>query len=129
MKVRRIGHLRYAQCDGESDGGPKAGIASGDVGFLGNRVVPLQRWLARLGQFLRVQYYHREDQSSRVTRETFTPSGLSPVGPTVTTRDRFLFENTTVGAYVQQEFDWENRIFLTGALRRDDNSVLWNGVR
>ena len=70
-----------------------------------------------------VQYYHREDLSSGVTRETVTPSGLSQAGPTVTTRDRFLFENTTVGAYLQQEFDWENRIFLTGALRRDDNSV------
>jgi hypothetical protein len=32
-------------------------------------------------------------------------------------------ENTILGVYIQQEFDWENRIFLTGAIRRDDNSA------
>ena len=70
-----------------------------------------------------VQYYHREDQSSRATRETFTASALSTVGETITVTDKFLVKNTTLGAYIQQEFDLENRIFLTGAIRRDDNSA------
>ena len=70
-----------------------------------------------------VQYYHREDQSSRATSETFTANALSTVGVTITTTDRFLVKNTTLGAYIQQEFDWENRIFLTGAIRKDDNSA------
>ena len=70
-----------------------------------------------------LQHYDREDRSTRVTRETFTASGLSTGGPTVTIRDRFLSENNTVGAYIQQEFDWENRIFLAGAIRRDDNGT------
>ena len=32
-------------------------------------------------------------------------------------------ENVQVGAFVQQEFDWENRIFFTAGLRVDDNSA------
>ena len=70
-----------------------------------------------------VQYYHREDLSSRATSETFTTSAPSTARATTTTTDRLLWENTTLGAYIQQEFDWENRIFLTGAIRRDDNSA------
>ena len=70
-----------------------------------------------------VQYYHRRDLSSQVTSETLTASAPSTVGATITTADRLLWENTTLGAYIQQEFDWENRIFLTGAIRRDDNSA------
>jgi outer membrane cobalamin receptor len=34
-----------------------------------------------------------------------------------------MFENATVGAYVQQQFDWQQRLFLTGAVRADDNSA------
>lgn len=32
-------------------------------------------------------------------------------------------ESVTVGAFVQQQFDWDNRVFLTGAVRMDDNSA------
>ena len=70
-----------------------------------------------------VQYYHREDFLSQATSETLTTSPPSTVGPTTTITDEFLLENTTLGAYIQQQFDWENRIFLTGAIRRDDNSA------
>jgi len=63
----------------------------------------------------------REDLSSRVTRETFTASGLPTGGPTATIKNKFFLEDNTVGAYIQQAFDWENRIFLAGAIRRDDN--------
>jgi TonB-linked SusC/RagA family outer membrane protein len=31
--------------------------------------------------------------------------------------------NTTVGAYVQEKLDWKNRLFLTGAVRVDNNSA------
>ncbi len=32
-------------------------------------------------------------------------------------------ESVTVGAFFQQQFDWENRVFFTGAVRLDDNSA------
>jgi TonB-dependent SusC/RagA subfamily outer membrane receptor len=32
-------------------------------------------------------------------------------------------EDVTVGVFVQQQFGWRNRVFLTGALRMDDNSA------
>src|SRR5690606_40895699 len=32
-------------------------------------------------------------------------------------------ENVTLGAFIQQQFGWKNRLFLTGALRADDNSA------
>ena len=31
-------------------------------------------------------------------------------------------ENNSVGYYIQEQFGWKNRLFLTGALRADDNS-------
>lgn len=32
-------------------------------------------------------------------------------------------ENATLGVYVQEELGWRNRVFLTGAVRLDDNSA------
>ncbi len=37
-------------------------------------------------------------------------------------RDDFV-ENNTVGFFVQQQFGWKDRLFLTGAIRADDNSA------
>lgn len=37
--------------------------------------------------------------------------------------DEDFFEVRTVGAYVQQELAWRDRVFLSGALRGDDNSA------
>jgi len=37
-------------------------------------------------------------------------------------RDDFV-ENNTVGFFVQQQFGWKDRLFLTGAVRADDNSA------
>jgi TonB-linked SusC/RagA family outer membrane protein len=34
-----------------------------------------------------------------------------------------LLVNTTVGAYVQETFGWQDRLFVTGALRVDNNSA------
>jgi len=34
-----------------------------------------------------------------------------------------IIENVTVGGYVQQQFDWQQRIFVTAAVRADDNSA------
>jgi len=35
----------------------------------------------------------------------------------------FNFENKTLGVYVQEQLAWRDRLFLTGAVRGDDNSA------
>ena len=32
-------------------------------------------------------------------------------------------ENATVGVFIQEQIEWRNRVFLTGAIRMDDNSA------
>jgi TonB-dependent starch-binding outer membrane protein SusC len=45
------------------------------------------------------------------------------IGTAATTTGRNTFtENNSVGYYVQEQFGWRNRMFLTGALRADDHS-------
>lgn len=34
-----------------------------------------------------------------------------------------VIENNTVGGYIQEQLVWNNRLFITGALRADDNSA------
>jgi hypothetical protein len=34
-----------------------------------------------------------------------------------------LFDNNTLGGFVQQQLIWNDRLYLTGAVRRDDNSA------
>ena len=49
---------------------------------------------------------------------------LSTVGAAAreTAHETFV-ENTTLGFYIQNQFDWDNRLFVTLAVRRDDNSA------
>ena len=45
------------------------------------------------------------------------------IGTATTTSSTSLFsENNSVGYYVQEQLAWNNRLFLTGAVRADDNS-------
>jgi TonB-linked SusC/RagA family outer membrane protein len=80
----------------------------------------------RLGTSVGAQYYI--DQ-----RDMFSARGTgfaSPQSTTVnqlaqaqTSVDYSLVENRSLGFYVQEEIAWNDRIFLTGALRFDDNST------
>ena len=71
-----------------------------------------------------IQYSHSEDLSHRASSETLLP-GNSPVitEEVITSTERFFLEGKTLGVYLQQQFDWKDRVFLTGAVRRDDNSA------
>lgn len=70
------------------------------------------------------QYYSRFIQSLSASGQEFPAANLSTIEATAVTfgSDNFI-ENTTVGVYVQQQFDWNNRLFLTAAVRADDNSA------
>lgn len=70
------------------------------------------------------QYFERRQESSQARGEVFPLEALETVSAAA---ERFsfeeFFENKTVGVYVQEEVSWANRIFLTAALRGDDNSA------
>ena len=80
----------------------------------------------RLGSVTSVglQYYNRLFTDAELTGTGFATPSLSTVGAAaVTEAGEDIIENATVGLYVQQQFDWNERIFITGAIRGDDNSA------
>ncbi len=71
------------------------------------------------------QYYRRLSTGSSLSGSQFPAPGLTTIagisGPRQVSED--FVEATTVGLYVQEQLSWEDRLFLTGALRADDNSA------
>jgi TonB-linked SusC/RagA family outer membrane protein len=70
------------------------------------------------------QYFERRQESSQARGDVFPLEALETVSAAA---DRFAFEefweNKTVGVYVQEEFGLDNRLFITAAVRGDDNSA------
>lgn len=71
-----------------------------------------------------VQYYKREFTSISATGTNFPAIPITTVsgGSTVSGTEDYL-ANATLGLYVEQQLAWNNRLFLTGAVRGDDNSA------
>jgi TonB-linked SusC/RagA family outer membrane protein len=71
------------------------------------------------------QFYRRFRQSVSAYGEVFPTPGLTSVN--ATTQDRTSnetsVENSTIGVYAQEQISWKNRLFLTAAIRGDDNSA------
>lgn len=71
------------------------------------------------------QYYRNETRTIIAAGRDFPGPGVSTVAatavPTATSTD--IVKNTTVGAYGQEQLAWRNRLFLTGAVRVDNNSA------
>jgi TonB-linked SusC/RagA family outer membrane protein len=72
-----------------------------------------------------------EARTSTLGGMGFPASGIELIGATATPLPSSQSEliNTTVGAYVQQQFGWEDRLFLTAALRVDNNSAFGEELR
>jgi TonB-linked SusC/RagA family outer membrane protein len=70
------------------------------------------------------QYYQRARDEFSASGETFPVSQLETIssGATRTGTEDYI-ENKTVGVYFQEQLSWKNRVFLTGAVRGDDNSA------
>ncbi len=70
-----------------------------------------------------LQYYRRYEEVDNLSGQQFSGPGIVTIGGTTirTASDDYL-ENTTVGVYLQQQFSWKDRLFVTGAIRADDNS-------
>ncbi len=71
-----------------------------------------------------VQYYQKQLDWIYARGAIFPVATLETVtaGSQKTAQEDFV-ENKTFGAYIQQQFSWKNRLFLTGAVRGDDNSA------
>lgn len=71
------------------------------------------------------QIYMRQSRLRGISGSTFPAAGLTSIASAsirnVGTDE--LFQNNTVGAFVQQQVVWNDRLFLTGAIRTDDNSA------
>src|SRR5690606_22799354 len=63
-------------------------------------------------------------QTRAVYGEGFPAPGLKSLGALsfISLGDDDKIENNTVGVFFQQQFAWNNRLFLTAAVRADDNS-------
>lgn len=71
------------------------------------------------------QYYSRNTLTRAAYGEGFPSPGLKSLSAlsTVSVYDDDRIQNNTVGLYVQEQLGWNNRLFLTGAVRGDDNSA------
>jgi TonB-linked SusC/RagA family outer membrane protein len=71
-----------------------------------------------------LQHYRSTVNGITASGTTFPASPITTVGGTTTRQaDESYQANATVGMYVQQQLAWKNRLFLTAALRGDDNSA------
>ena len=78
-----------------------------------------------------LQYYHTETNTIRAYGEGFATGSLRTVGAAAIALasgsrgapGEETVENTTLGVYVQQRVGWNDRLFLTAAVRFDDNSA------
>ena len=71
-----------------------------------------------------VQYYHRLEETSGALGQEFPIPAVTTVSGAASRQgEEDFIENKTLGTYVQQQFGYEDRIFVTAALRADDNSA------
>jgi TonB-linked SusC/RagA family outer membrane protein len=70
------------------------------------------------------QHYRSEDNGITASGTTFPASPITTVSGTTTRQANESYgANATVGMYGQESMAWKNRLFLTAALRGDDNSA------
>jgi TonB-dependent SusC/RagA subfamily outer membrane receptor len=73
------------------------------------------------------QYYHKRFTQISGRGEGFPIRGVNTVSGGGTRQGfedpNFNLENKTVGLYVQEQLSWNDRLFLIGAVRGDDNSA------
>lgn len=70
------------------------------------------------------QYFHRQTYALAARGESFPAGGLTLVDAAATTfGGEDFFENSTVGFYGQEQLNLNDRMYLTAALRVDNNSA------
>lgn len=70
------------------------------------------------------QFYRSFTSFASALGEDFALPGLRAVNAAArNTGGENFFENRTLGVFIQQQFNYQDRLFLTGGLRGDDNSA------
>ena len=71
-----------------------------------------------------LQYYARTEEIVSGIGQVFPAPQITTLsGAASTSAGQTFVENKSVGMYVQQEMGWNDRLFLTAAVRGDDNSA------
>jgi hypothetical protein len=71
-----------------------------------------------------LQYYNRKTVSASASGTDFALPGLTAVSATATRNSSgSTSEETSVGLFVQEQVSWNDRFFLTAAVRADDHSA------
>ena len=97
-------------------------IITGDYsGTASFTVTPALRSATTLGG----QYNRSDFNSSFLGGQSFAGPGLETVTATSTAvaASQSVIVNTTIGAYLQEQITWRDRVYLTGAVRVDNNSA------
>ena len=72
------------------------------------------------------QYFGRASTPREFYADSFAVNGIATLGLGGRNRrvdlDDFI-ENITIGGYIQEQLVWNDRLYVTGALRADDNSA------
>jgi TonB-linked SusC/RagA family outer membrane protein len=69
------------------------------------------------------QWFKDTQYETVVQGYTLPPGAQTPNSASIRTSSEFTSENATYGAYLQQDFAWNDRLFLTGSVRTDQNSA------
>ena len=74
---------------------------------------------------LGLQYYTKSFETASVQGEGFPTPDVTTVAAAANRVFPFqdYFDNRTLGAFLQQQFGWRDRLFVTGAVRVDNNSA------
>ena len=71
-----------------------------------------------------LQYYSREVRAAITVGQEFAAPGLTTVSSTARRfADESFVRNVTVGTFIQEHLGWKDRLFVTGAVRVDNNSA------
>ena len=69
------------------------------------------------------QWFKDTQYETVVQGYTLPPGAQTPNSASIRTSSEFTAENATYGAYIQQDFGWKDRLFVTGSVRTDQNSA------
>jgi TonB-linked SusC/RagA family outer membrane protein len=77
-----------------------------------------------------LQYYQTNTDTDELRGQNFAAPGLTALAAAaVTSAGGTWVQNASVGVYLQQQVEWKNRVFLTAAVRGDDNSAFGEGYQ
>ena len=75
------------------------------------------------------QLYRKRIDLTQVTASQFPAPGLTTAAAAAVRQGSQDFQtNTTLGSFVQEQLGWRDRVFLTGAVRVDNNSAFGKNV-